>query len=51
VVDGRFALRVCIVNFRTTAADIDALLTLLVRFGREVDAELSGFTLRLGGSA
>jgi aromatic-L-amino-acid/L-tryptophan decarboxylase len=51
VVDGRFALRVCIVNFRTTAADIDALLTLLVRFGREVDAELSGLTLRLGGLA
>ncbi len=40
VVDGRFALRACIVNFRTTAADLDALLTLLVRLGRDVDAEL-----------
>jgi glutamate/tyrosine decarboxylase-like PLP-dependent enzyme len=40
VVDGRFALRVCIVNFRTTADDLDALLTLLVRLGHEVDAAL-----------
>jgi glutamate/tyrosine decarboxylase-like PLP-dependent enzyme len=40
VVGGRFALRACIVNFRTTAADLDALLTLLVRLGREADAEL-----------
>ena len=40
VVAGRFALRACIVNFRTTAADIDALLALLVRLGQEVDATL-----------
>jgi glutamate/tyrosine decarboxylase-like PLP-dependent enzyme len=36
VVDGRFALRACVVNFRTTAADIDALLPLLARIGSEV---------------
>jgi glutamate/tyrosine decarboxylase-like PLP-dependent enzyme len=40
VVGGRFAIRACIVNFRTIAADLDALLTLLVRLGREADAEL-----------
>jgi glutamate/tyrosine decarboxylase-like PLP-dependent enzyme len=40
VVDGRFALRACIVNFRTTAADLDDLLTLLVRLGREADTAL-----------
>ena len=26
IIDGRFALRACIVNFRTTAADVDRLL-------------------------
>lgn len=36
----KFALRACIVNFRTSAADIDALPPLVVRFGRAVDSEL-----------
>jgi glutamate/tyrosine decarboxylase-like PLP-dependent enzyme len=31
IVNGRFALRACIVNFRTSEADIDALLPLLAR--------------------
>ena len=35
--NGRFALRACIVNFRTSLADIEALPTLLARHGREVD--------------
>jgi glutamate/tyrosine decarboxylase-like PLP-dependent enzyme len=35
VVHGRFALRACIVNFRTSQADIEALLPLLARIGRE----------------
>ena len=35
VVNGRFALRACIVNFRTSQADIEALLPLLARIGRE----------------
>jgi len=35
VVNGRFALRACIVNFRTSEADIEALLPLLSRLGRE----------------
>ena len=40
MVNGRFALRACIVNFRTSMADIDALPTLLARLGREADAML-----------
>jgi glutamate/tyrosine decarboxylase-like PLP-dependent enzyme len=35
-----FALRACIVNFRTTRADVDALPTLLSRLGREADEAL-----------
>jgi glutamate/tyrosine decarboxylase-like PLP-dependent enzyme len=41
-IDGRFALRACIVNFRTSEADIDALPLLLARLGREADAALRG---------
>jgi aromatic-L-amino-acid/L-tryptophan decarboxylase len=37
MVGGRFALRACIVNFRTSLADIEALPPLLSRFGREAD--------------
>jgi glutamate/tyrosine decarboxylase-like PLP-dependent enzyme len=40
MVGGRFALRVCVVNFRTSLADIEALPPLLSRFGREVDAAM-----------
>jgi aromatic-L-amino-acid/L-tryptophan decarboxylase len=40
IVNGRFALRACIVNFRTTLADVHALLPLVVRIGRQVDAAL-----------
>ena len=36
VVDGKFALRACIVNFRTSLADIEGLLPLIARIGREV---------------
>jgi glutamate/tyrosine decarboxylase-like PLP-dependent enzyme len=35
VVGGRFALRACIVNFRTSLADIEALPGLLSRLGRQ----------------
>jgi glutamate/tyrosine decarboxylase-like PLP-dependent enzyme len=37
MVDGRFALRACIVNFRTSRADIDALVPLIARHGTEAD--------------
>jgi aromatic-L-amino-acid/L-tryptophan decarboxylase len=40
VIHGKFALRACIVNFRTSASDIHALPPLVVRIGREVDAGL-----------
>jgi len=36
VVDGKFALRACIVNFRTSLEDIEGLLPLIARIGREV---------------
>ncbi|MGB6640680.1 MAG: pyridoxal-dependent decarboxylase, partial [Thermoanaerobaculia bacterium] len=37
---GTFALRACIVNFRTSLADIEALPGIVIRYGEEVDAEL-----------
>jgi glutamate/tyrosine decarboxylase-like PLP-dependent enzyme len=40
VINGKFALRACIVNFRTSQADIEALPEIVLRLGREVDAEL-----------
>ncbi len=36
VIDGRYVLRACIVNFHTQAADVDALPGIVVRLGREV---------------
>ena len=38
VVTGKFLLRACVVNFRTSLEDIEALPTLVTRIGREVDA-------------
>jgi glutamate/tyrosine decarboxylase-like PLP-dependent enzyme len=40
VVDGRFYLRACIVNFRTTLADIRALPAIVRRIGEQSHAEL-----------
>jgi glutamate/tyrosine decarboxylase-like PLP-dependent enzyme len=40
IIDGRFLLRGCIVNFRTTLSDIEALPEIVVRQGREVDREI-----------
>lgn len=40
VTNGTFALRACIVNFRTTTKDIDALPQIVVRHGRVVDSEM-----------
>ena len=40
LVGSRFALRACIVNFRTSLADIEALLSLLSRLGRQADEEM-----------
>ena len=41
VIDDRFLLRACVVNFRTTATDVEALIDLVVRLGRQVHGELS----------
>ena len=40
VIEGTFVLRACIVNFRTSLEDIEALPGLVIRIGREVDALL-----------
>jgi glutamate/tyrosine decarboxylase-like PLP-dependent enzyme len=40
VIDGKFALRACIVNFRTSLEDIEALPEIVLRIGREVDSAL-----------
>jgi glutamate/tyrosine decarboxylase-like PLP-dependent enzyme len=41
VIDGKSALRFCIVNFRTSTGDIEAVPPLVVRLGRQAHAELS----------
>jgi glutamate/tyrosine decarboxylase-like PLP-dependent enzyme len=43
LVNGRFALRACIVNFRTSLADIEALPVLLSRLGREACLHMPGW--------
>jgi aromatic-L-amino-acid/L-tryptophan decarboxylase len=40
VVHGKFALRCCIVNFRTTLEDVEALLPIVVNAGKAADAEM-----------
>jgi aromatic-L-amino-acid decarboxylase len=40
VLDGKYLLRACIVNFRTSMEDIDSLPEIIARIGREVDGEL-----------
>jgi len=40
VVDGKFALRCCIVNFRTTLEDIEALFPIVIKVGKALDAEM-----------
>jgi aromatic-L-amino-acid decarboxylase len=46
VLGDRFVLRVCIVNFRTEAEDIDATLDVAAEIGARVDAELRPAELR-----
>jgi aromatic-L-amino-acid decarboxylase len=47
IVNGRFLLRLCVVNFRTTLADIEALPEIVVRIGREVDLEMRSKYLQM----
>jgi aromatic-L-amino-acid decarboxylase len=46
VLDGRYLLRMCIVNFRTTLEDVIALADLTERLGRAADAERRPDSLR-----
>lgn len=50
VLDGRFVLRVCIVNFRTEAEDLDAVLDVAAEVGARLDAELRPAPLRDGAA-
>ncbi len=40
VVDGRFLLRACVVNFRSTTADAEAVAAIVARVGREADRDV-----------
>ncbi len=41
IVDGAYCLRTCIVNFRTTYSDLEALVKIVLREGKRLHAELS----------
>ncbi len=43
VVNGRFCLRLCIVNFRTSLEDIEALPPLIIRLGGDADRQRPRF--------
>ena len=49
VLDGKFLLRACIVNFRTALADIEALPKLVINIGREIDMALRPEKLESAG--
>ena len=40
VIGGRYLLRACIVNFRTTREDVEAVPAIVARIGAEVHAQL-----------
>ena len=46
VINGKYALRACIVNFRTSMEDVEALLPIVVRIGGEADAAMRPQNLR-----
>ena len=48
VVDGRYVLRACIVNFHTDQTDVEAVPDIVARVGHEVDAELRPAISRAG---
>jgi aromatic-L-amino-acid/L-tryptophan decarboxylase len=50
ILRGRFVLRVCIVNFRTEAEDLDAVLDVAAEVGSGLDAELRPPELRAGAA-
>lgn len=40
VVEGKYLLRACIVNFRTTQNDVELLPQIVVRLGKEIDSKM-----------
>ena len=48
VIEGKYLLRACIVNFRTTLSDIEALPEIVVRLGKQLDSEMRPEALRVG---
>jgi aromatic-L-amino-acid decarboxylase len=48
VIGGRYALRACIVNFNTTAGDVEAVPPVVARQGRMLDGRLRPPALRRG---
>lgn len=48
VIGGKFALRACVVNFRTALEDVEALPEIVVRIGSELDASLRPEALKAG---
>ncbi len=46
VIRGRYLLRACVVNFHTTADDVEAVPTIVVREGRRIDEEMRPVALR-----
>jgi len=40
IVDGKYVLRACVVNFRTTLDDIESLPDIIVRLGHTLDKEM-----------
>jgi hypothetical protein len=49
ILHDRFVLRACIVNFRTEADDVDAVLDVAAEMGAALDAEMR--PVALGGAA
>ena len=48
VIEGKYLLRACIVNFRTTLSDVEALPEIVIRLGRELDSEMRPKSLQSG---
>jgi glutamate/tyrosine decarboxylase-like PLP-dependent enzyme len=40
VIEGKYLLRACIVNFRTTLSDVEALPEIVIRLGKKLDSEI-----------
>jgi aromatic-L-amino-acid decarboxylase len=51
LVEGKYLLRACIVNFRTTLSDVEALPGIVVRLGRKLDYEIRPGRLKPGNAA